>query len=161
MRTNGVFHIPLLQTILKIISKRLLVISFWLFLITFLLAGSSFDGYASLPTVEKAKTILYVYMNSGPKPYRYVLTHRGKEKLETPVSFVIGLSPKWTLHLKDGKKIYYTIIYQNIITPMCQVQAKDSFGVNCEICITMEGNAAIVDFKYKKETIRYRGYLSK
>jgi hypothetical protein len=131
------------------------------FLLSFILANSPDASYAFASTFEEPKAFSYATVKPGPEVYRYILTHREKQKLKTPLEFVTGLDLKWTLDLKNGGKIIYTIIYQNIITPMCSVKARDSSGNNCEICITTNGTKAIVEFRYEKETVIYSGYLSK
>lgn len=94
--------------------------------------------------------------------YKFVLTHLLGKKLETAAHFSVGNQKVWKLDFRNGKKINYTIVSMNEDNPMCGISANDSFGDDCEICITKtSGDNTKIEFKYNGKRLTYTGYISR
>src|SRR5690606_14517061 len=68
--------------------------------------------------------------------YKFELTELNGKKIPKPAIFyVYANSTKWTLDYRNGDKIVYTILSGNDYDPLCGLNAVDSFGDRCTICI--------------------------
>ena len=92
--------------------------------------------------------------------YTFVLTHLLGKKLTQKAHFTVGNISVWTLDMRNGSKIKYTITGQVGSDPMCGLTAKDNFGDVCAICIEKKsGDGVEVEIRYTKGTFTYTGYL--
>ena len=91
---------------------------------------------------------------------RFVLTNLLGKKLDKEAYFYVD-GAKWKLDYNNGDKIYYQVISGNEATPLCGINTIDNYKEDCEICITKNGDDAIVQFKYAKGTLSYNGYYDK
>lgn len=90
--------------------------------------------------------------------YKFRLTECIGKKLTKPATFYLNTeSAKWVLDFNNGDKIVYSIISGNAHDPLCGIDAKDSFGDLCVICIRPSGDKAIISFKYGNNTLTYKG----
>ena len=114
-------------------------------------------------------TILASFLLSGtPKEpntqrnYKFVLTHLLGKKLTKDSYFYVGETKTWTLDFNNGETIRYFIKYMNESNPMCGIQATDSFGDSCYICITKKSESdTTVDFGYDNgKRLTYPGYFA-
>jgi hypothetical protein len=92
---------------------------------------------------------------------KFVLTHGFDKKLKTPAYFYCGNRPVWTLDYRNGKKITYKPLKFDKYNMLCNIEARDSNGDYCEICITKtDGKNAVVQFKYTAGTLSFKGYYA-
>lgn len=92
--------------------------------------------------------------------YTFVLTHLLGKELKQNAHFIVGDMSVWTLDMRNGSKIRYTITGKVGSDPMCGLTAKDNFGDVCAICIEKtSGNGVEVEIRYTKGTFTYKGYL--
>lgn len=92
--------------------------------------------------------------------YTFVLTHLLGKKLTQKAHFTVGNISTWTLDMRNGSKIRYTITGRVGSDPMCGITAKDNFGDVCAICIEKKsGDSVEVEIRYSAGTFTYTGYL--
>jgi len=108
-------------------------------------------------------TVNYAYSIKPPtKSYVFILTHLENIKLKTSARFIAGDTNNWTLDLRNGNKIYYTITGRVGNNPMCGLTAIDNLGDVCAICITkLSGDKVEIELKYRTRTFRYYGYIQR
>lgn len=85
----------------------------------------------------------------------FTLTSLMGKELSTPAKFYVEGS-KWELDTGD-ESIFYTIISGDKYNPMCGLNAVDSNGDECEICITKLSDRSTVSFEYAAGKMTYEG----
>ncbi len=94
--------------------------------------------------------------------FTMILTHLQGEKLNQNAHFIVGDIKVWTLDMRNGDKLKYTITGRVGNDAMCGVTAKDNFGDICAICIEKKsGDNVEVEFRYSAGIMTYTGYLSR
>ena len=91
---------------------------------------------------------------------RFILTECLGAKMPQNAVFNVPVNGQdWSIKYHNGDIVTYKIISGNANSPLCGINTIDSFGDNCEICITPDGDRkAIITFKYGSKTITYKGY---
>ena len=92
----------------------------------------------------------------------FTLTHAlGIGKLPKNATFNMSGSV-WVLDYHNGTSLTYTVISGNKYTPLCDIKTIDGNGDKCTICITKDGENAIIQFKYSGfPAIQFKGYYNK
>ncbi len=125
----------------------------------FFLAFSLFSFTTETEVIENNNAIALTN-NYNTTSYTFVLTHLLGKKLNQSAYFTVGDMRVWTLDMRNGSKIRYTITGHVGSDPMCGLTAKDSFGDVCAICIEKtSGNNVEVEIRYSGTTFTYKGYL--
>lgn len=88
---------------------------------------------------------------------KFVLTHLLGKKLPKEAYFFVEGST-WKLDYNNGEQNYFQVISGDQYNPLCGIRTIDSFKEACEICITKDGEEAIVQFKYATATLSFKGY---
>lgn len=90
--------------------------------------------------------------------YRFRLTECNGKKLKQPATFYLNTeSVRWTLDFNSGDKVVYKILSGNQHDPLCGLDATDSFGDKCSICIEPSGSEVTITFNYYGKKMIYRG----
>ncbi len=95
-----------------------------------------------------------------PQTYKFILTHALGKKLTKQAYFYVGNQEVWTLDMRNGSKIRYTIKGRVGSDPMCGITAKDNLGDVCAICIEKKsGDSVEVEIRYSAGVMTYTGYI--
>lgn len=114
-------------------------------------------NYTSNIRVKKDNTNI-----SNSNSSKFVLTHMLGKRLPKPAYFYIGSQKNWILDFNNGDKIKYTVISFRRDDHFKDIQAIDSFGDNVKISLSKNGsNEAVIEIKYNKGTVIYKGYYEK
>lgn len=116
----------------------------------------------SIRKEQKRLTVSSNANTSKKESYTMVLTHLLGKKLEQNAYFSVGDMSIWTLDMRNGSKIKYTITGRVGNDPMCGLTAKDNFGDVCAICIEKRGRDNVeVEFRYSAGVMTYKGYMKR
>ncbi len=126
-------------------------------------------GCKSKPAEPKADTVVVDTIVTPPAIDSLkvtVPTHRGDMKFTFSILMSQPLIPnadlyvsekEWILDFNNGTQTKYTITNTNPANPICGLEALDSSGKTCVICITNSPKLAILQFKYESGVLTYRG----
>ncbi len=127
-------------------------------------------GGCKAKPVESKKDAVAVDTIASPPPFDSmkvtVPTHRGDMQFTFSILMSQPLIPnadlyvsekEWILDFNNGTETKFTITKTNPANPICGLDAVDSSGKTCVICITNSPKLAILQFKYESGVLTYRG----
>ena len=91
--------------------------------------------------------------------YKFSLTECNGKSLKKPATFYLNTkSTRWTLNFNNGDIAVYNILAGNKQDPLCGLDAVNSFGDKCTICITPGSSGQItIIFNYSGKRMTYKG----
>ena len=139
-------------------SKKALLLSILVLITIFLIFLTKKSANHNLNYKSKYQSTNLTHSKGSNN--RFILTECLGAKMPQNAVFNVPVNGQdLSIKYYNGDIVTYKIISGNANSPLCGINTIDSFGDNCEICITPDGDGkAIITFKYGSKTLTYKGY---